>query len=287
MRLASRVSINLEGPTDAVVRGLAVDKDLSGDLLPKLELAGACRGRRASTAARTWPRPRGRPRSSSWARKARRIATCSAWSSGSRRRGLLHHAHWSAFQPVAGTPMERVPAVPAAREFRLYQAEHLLRDYGFAFDELVFGADGNLPLDRDPKTVWALDHPARFPVELHARRATSSCGCRASARAPPTASSPCVAAPCCAARTTSGGSASTSREARTSWRSAAVAWRAGPPAEQLRLFPARRTPALGGVEDGGAAVCVPVSRRVAIGRRRIAQRVARRRPFGTPAPEID
>ena len=30
--------------------------------------------------------------------------------------GLLHHAHWSAFQPVAGTPMEGLPAVPAARE---------------------------------------------------------------------------------------------------------------------------------------------------------------------------
>ena len=34
VRLASRVSINLEGPTDAVVRRLAADKDLSGDLLP-------------------------------------------------------------------------------------------------------------------------------------------------------------------------------------------------------------------------------------------------------------
>ena len=62
--------------------------------------------------------------------------------------------------------MEHVPPVPAAREFRLYQAEHLLRQYGFAFDELVFGGDGNLPLDCDPKTAWALDHPERFPVEL-------------------------------------------------------------------------------------------------------------------------
>ena len=47
------------------------------------------------------------------------------------RRRLLHHAHFSAFQPVAGTPLENLAATPAARELRLYQAEHLLRQYGF------------------------------------------------------------------------------------------------------------------------------------------------------------
>src|SRR2546422_1491214 len=39
-RLATRVSVNLEGPNDAVVRGLAREKDFSGDLLPSLMLAG-------------------------------------------------------------------------------------------------------------------------------------------------------------------------------------------------------------------------------------------------------
>jgi predicted DNA-binding helix-hairpin-helix protein len=81
-------------------------------------------------------------------------------------RGLLHHAHFSAFQPVAGTPMEGLPPTPAAREWRLYQAEHLLRRYGFRVEELVFGGDGNLALDHDPKTAWALAHVERFPVAL-------------------------------------------------------------------------------------------------------------------------
>ncbi len=77
VRLASRVSINLEGPTDDVVRRLAIDKDLSGDLLPKLELAG-----RLSLEARlegrpVWPRRPGRRRSSSSAPGVRPIATCS------------------------------------------------------------------------------------------------------------------------------------------------------------------------------------------------------------------
>src|SRR5215831_14822257 len=51
-RLADRVSVNLEGPSDAVVRGLAADKDFSGDLLPSLTLAG-----RLSREARLEGRP--------------------------------------------------------------------------------------------------------------------------------------------------------------------------------------------------------------------------------------
>lgn len=49
---------------------------------------------------------------------------------------------------------------------RLIQADHLLREYGFTADELVYGKDGHLPLDHDPKLAWALANPGRFPVEL-------------------------------------------------------------------------------------------------------------------------
>ena len=79
---------------------------------------------------------------------------------------LLHHAHFSAFQPVAGTPMEGERVVPLTREFRLYQAEHLLRQYAFRLDELPFKPDGNLPLDRDPKTAWAMLRPDLFPLDV-------------------------------------------------------------------------------------------------------------------------
>src|SRR5262249_49373205 len=82
------------------------------------------------------------------------------------RERVLHHAHFSAFQPVSGTPMEGIPGTPPAREARLYQAEHMLRQYGFDAAELVFGGDGNLPLDRDPKTEWGLAHPEQFPVDV-------------------------------------------------------------------------------------------------------------------------
>lgn len=79
---------------------------------------------------------------------------------------LLHHAHFSAFQPVAGTPMEDAPAVPLKREFRLYQAERLLPQYGFCFEELPFTEEGKLPLDHDPKPAWALRKRDLFPLEL-------------------------------------------------------------------------------------------------------------------------
>jgi predicted DNA-binding helix-hairpin-helix protein len=57
-------------------------------------------------------------------------------------------------------------ATPALREQRLYQADYLLRQYGYAADELVYDASGNLPLSAEPKVAWALSHPERFPVEV-------------------------------------------------------------------------------------------------------------------------
>ncbi len=80
--------------------------------------------------------------------------------------GGVHHPHFSAFRPISNTPMENVQATPALREHRLYQAAHLLDNYGFAPDEVVYAPDGNLPLALDPKSSWALAHPELFPVEV-------------------------------------------------------------------------------------------------------------------------
>ena len=163
-QLATRISVNLEGPTDEHVRTLAKEKDLSGDLLPKLELAGRLYRQAREEGG---PGPRGTTttqfvvgavgeRDHEVLRLVARL----------ERQRLLHHAHFSAFQPVAGTPFEGFAPTPAAREARLYQAEHLLREYGFGVEELAFEAGGNLPLEHDPKTAWAMAHPERFPLEL-------------------------------------------------------------------------------------------------------------------------
>jgi predicted DNA-binding helix-hairpin-helix protein len=165
VQLATRVSVNLEAPADGYVKRLAPDKDLSGDLLPKLELAG----RLSREAARERGGPGARASTTTQfvvGAAGERDREILAVVARLERQSLLHHAHFSAFQPVAGTPMEGEHPTPAVRELRLYQAEHLLREYGFAFDELVFERDGNLTLDHDPKTSWALAHPEHFPLAV-------------------------------------------------------------------------------------------------------------------------
>ncbi|MGA7990379.1 MAG: hypothetical protein WCC53_03000, partial [Thermoanaerobaculia bacterium] len=89
-----------------------------------------------------------------------------SFAEGLEKKKLIHHAQFAAFRPIRGTPLEGRAETPALRERRLYEADHLLRHYGFRADELPYGEDGHLPLDQDPKLAWALRHPERFPVEL-------------------------------------------------------------------------------------------------------------------------
>src|SRR5262245_6126723 len=164
--LANRVSVNLEAPTAGHVRFLSREKDLTGDLLPALEVAG-----RYALEAQREPipgqiRPAGTTTQFVVGAAGESDRQILGLVAGLEARRLLHHAHFSAFQPVVGTPMEGARPTPPVRELRLYQAEHLLRQYGFRYDDLVFEADGNLPLDRDPKIAWALAHPEVFPVEI-------------------------------------------------------------------------------------------------------------------------
>jgi len=79
----------------------------------------------------------------------------------------LSRVYFSRFQPVPDTPLENHPATPPAREHRLYQAEFLLRSYGFEPGELVFDDNDMLPLDQDPKLAAALARPDFFPVEIN------------------------------------------------------------------------------------------------------------------------
>lgn len=53
------------------------------------------------------------------------------------------------------------------REHRLYQADWLVRKYGFAVDEIPLENDGYLSLEFDPKELWARRHPEFFPVDLN------------------------------------------------------------------------------------------------------------------------
>jgi predicted DNA-binding helix-hairpin-helix protein len=52
------------------------------------------------------------------------------------------------------------------REHRLYQADWLLRKYGFSYEEMIFTEEGNLSLTKDPKLVWAQANPQYFPLSV-------------------------------------------------------------------------------------------------------------------------
>ncbi len=74
-----------------------------------------------------------------------------------RQMGLTR-AYYSGFSPVEQTPFENLPPTDPLREFRLYQASFLLRDYGWNVEDLAFQEDGNLRTDIDPKKAWAETH---------------------------------------------------------------------------------------------------------------------------------
>ena len=80
----------------------------------------------------------------------------------------LKRVYYSAFIPVNRD--ERLPALakpPLVREHRLYQADWLLRFYGFSADEILDEKFPNLEMEIDPKTAWALRNYGRFPVEIN------------------------------------------------------------------------------------------------------------------------
>jgi predicted DNA-binding helix-hairpin-helix protein len=79
----------------------------------------------------------------------------------------LARVYFAAFQPVPHTPLEHHPPGNPRREHRLYQSDFMLRQYGFSFDELIFDAAGNLPLEADPKMMWARIHLVHAPIELN------------------------------------------------------------------------------------------------------------------------
>jgi putative DNA modification/repair radical SAM protein len=78
----------------------------------------------------------------------------------------VRRVYYSAFRAEgADASLPHADMPPFEREFRLYQADMLFRWYGFNPDEL-FDTQENLDEELDPKTSWAIRHLDLFPIEL-------------------------------------------------------------------------------------------------------------------------
>ena len=82
----------------------------------------------------------------------------------------LKRVFYSAYVPVVENPLlpDLHTKPPLLREHRLYQADWLLRFYGFRADELLDDQHPNFDPMLDPKCYWAITHPEQFPVEIMA-----------------------------------------------------------------------------------------------------------------------
>jgi putative DNA modification/repair radical SAM protein len=166
---ADRLSINVELPSEAALQALAPEKSAPsirrtmGRLRLKLDQAKSERHLKHA--------PRFAPGGQSTQMivgaddaSDRSILNISANLYGSYR---LKRVYYSAFSPIPDASRKLPPAAPPLmREHRLYQADWLLRFYGFAVDE-IGGASGMLDLDIDPKLAWALENRGRFPLDIN------------------------------------------------------------------------------------------------------------------------
>jgi len=171
-KYADRLSINIEMPLENSLAKFAPEKDVRairrtmGRLRLKLDEAKE----NNQTAAKAKP-PRFAPAGQSTqmiigadAASDKIILDTSANLYGSYR---LKRVYYSAFSPIPDAS-RALPLVspPLIREHRLYQADWLMRFYGFDANEIVDETKGMLPLDIDPKLAWALRHRHRFPLDV-------------------------------------------------------------------------------------------------------------------------
>jgi putative DNA modification/repair radical SAM protein len=163
---ADRLSINVELPTDASLARLAPEKRAPsiaaamGQMHERIAEAKAERRRFA---------PAGQSTQVIVGADDTTDAGVLAASARLYDRFGLSRVYYSAFSPIpeASAALPAKPP-PLRREHRLYQADWLLRFYGFGVEEIAAGGEnGMLDLDADPKLAWALKHRDRFPVDVN------------------------------------------------------------------------------------------------------------------------
>ncbi len=168
---ADRISVNIELPSQISLQRLAPQKNKDAILEPM-----ALIGREINSSLVERKASRNAPRFAPAGQSTQMIIGASPendfqilrLSQGLYKKMNLKRVYYSAYVPVSDD--NRLPvlsAPPLLREHRLYQADWLLRFYGFSAEEILSDDAPNLDETFDPKTAWALRHPEFFPVEIN------------------------------------------------------------------------------------------------------------------------
>ncbi|MDR1929942.1 MAG: putative DNA modification/repair radical SAM protein [Treponema sp.] len=169
---ADRLSANIELPTEKSLRSLAPEK--SGKLIfgamgeVSLAKAQAEEDRRHKLKAPAFA-PAGQSTQLIVGASGEDDRTIIGLSGALYKKYSLKRVYYSAYMPVVSDASSGLPEIsspPLLREHRLYQADWLMRFYHFESREILDEAHPFLDTALDPKTVWALNHPERFPVEI-------------------------------------------------------------------------------------------------------------------------
>ena len=171
-RLADRLSVNIELPSETSLTTLAPDKKKTAILRPMGQIAV-----QSAQSKKEMVLYRGAKPFAPAGQSTQMIIGATPetdrhimdLTEGLYRKYSLKRVFYSAYLPVVED--RRLPALhtapPLLREHRLYQADWLLRFYQFKVDEIVNDAYPDLDLEVDPKLGWALRHPEQFPVDIN------------------------------------------------------------------------------------------------------------------------
>ena len=168
-RYADRMSYNIELPTEKSLKLLAPQKSKESLLLPMRELAVRSeefREEKRKGLIKGHFLPAGQTTQLIVGASPEADGQILRLSQALYRKNGLKRVYYSSYLPVVQDKL--LPEVPAGqlREHRLYQADWLLRFYGFSVEEIVPEGE-NLPMEYDPKCAWALRNMHLFPVEIN------------------------------------------------------------------------------------------------------------------------
>lgn len=171
-RYADRMSVNIELPSSESLKLLAPQKKKESIIKPMSFISSAIQARKEERklfkSAGSFV-PAGQSTQLIIGATPDSDLSILRLSDGLYRRFGLKRVYYSAYVPVGNHP--NLPAAvkpPLLREHRLYQADWLLRFYGFRPDELLDENRSNFDTKLDPKSDWALRNLHLFPVEINA-----------------------------------------------------------------------------------------------------------------------